>query len=78
MASKIKVITRRYHPLSEIQRGKFTCWYCSTRADSTADLQQHLTKQHPKWMEDAVRKIQGSHGENRVRVIENHDLVTAN
>lgn len=68
MASKVRFINRRYHPLSDIQKGKFTCWYCSARKDSTEDLQQHLTLRHPNWMEDAVRKIQG-HPETHLQAI---------
>jgi hypothetical protein len=56
----MKTLSRRkYSSLTAIAK-PVTCYICAASAKNQTELQLHMNRSHPGWLDDAVRKILGT------------------
>jgi hypothetical protein len=50
---------RKYSSLTAIAK-PVICYICAASAKNQTELQLHMNRSHPGWLDDAVRKILGT------------------
>jgi len=53
----MKTISRRKYSALTVIAKPVTCYICAASAKNQNELQLHMNRSHPGWLDDAVRKI---------------------
>ena len=56
----MKTLSRRKYSALTVIAKPVTCYICAASAINQNELQIHMNRSHPGWLDDAVRKILGT------------------